>query len=177
MPPEKVLLLATMTVPLPFWTTEPAPLMTPPTVKVPVRSKSRVVPAPSETEPLPREPLPPPAPTCSTPLFTTVPPPYALAPLKTHVPVPSLTSRPPPVSADASVLVSAVLPDNVSLPPWTTTPGLVKLSAPTPPEPAGSIVPPLPRTVNRRSMLATAPVYCNVPPLNTRLDAALLDAP
>ena len=53
-------------------------------------------------------------------------------------------------------------------------PALPNVSAPVPDE---SMVAPLAPTVNNRSVVTAPPVYLNVPPLITKLVAALLDAP
>ena len=103
-----------------------------------------------------------------------VPPPFPLVPVKIHVPVPFLRTLPPPSSPAARLLVSPVLPDKVRVPLTVIGAGLFKVNGP---EPSTAIEPPLVPTVNRRLMLATPPVYCNVPPLKTKFAAALLAAP
>ena len=74
-------------------------------------------------------------------------------------------AEPVPVKVSVGELVSVV----------AIVPALLKVNAPLLPE--ASIVPLLVPMVNNRSVDITAPVYCNVPPLITKLAASLVDAP
>ncbi len=79
----------------------------------------------------------------------------------------------------ASVLLPVLLPVRVNVravfvPLRTSEPVLVKSTAPLP---EASSVPPLVPMVNKRSVLWAEPVYCSVPPLITRLAAALVEIP
>jgi hypothetical protein len=143
--------------------------------------------------------------TCRTPPDTVVLPEYVFSPLNNHCPDPAFTNETAstplspntdrnslsPVEVPVSVNVRAPVPKKAIEPgfpntsvAWFTTSD-VAMACPVPPD--ESIVP-FPANVNRRSIItegvcsaiasvAPAPVYCNVPPLNTKLPAAEDDAP
>ena len=80
---------------------------------------------------------------------------------------------------EVRVLVLALVPVSVSVrgvvvPLRAIAPALPNVRAPVPDE---SMVPPLAPSVNRRFVVSPTPVYCNVPPSNTRLAAALVACP
>src|SRR5258708_1715226 len=98
-----------------------------------------------------------------------------------HVPLPVFVSEvalPLPSLANARPRVPLAVPERVSVrvpaPLSTIVPEPVRLSAP---EPDASMVPLFVPRVNRRLEAEPAPVYWTVPPLITRLAAALVDLP
>ena len=89
--------------------------------------------------------------------------------------MPPLSTEPALIRLGVSVLVSVLVPVNVSTPFRPIVP--VLFNANSPEEPEALIVPPAVVTVNKRSTFAPPPVYSNVPPLSTRFAALLLAAP
>jgi hypothetical protein len=116
------------------------------------------------------------------PELMAVAPLYVLAPESTQMPVPFLVSEvaPVPLLPSVEANVPALEPVSVNVravlaPLKTTPPALVKLRVPVPE--ASIVLPAVVPTVNSRSVLTPPPVYCSVPPFNTRLAAALVEAP
>ena len=102
-------------------------------------------------------------------------------PFITHLPVPALVKLlTPALLANTGVMVLSLelVPVSVrvraALPPSPNGSVLVNTKAPVP---DASTVAPLSPRVNKRSVLVAAPVYLSVPPLITKLAAALLDWP
>lgn len=95
--------------------------------------------------------------------------------LKYHDPTPVFVSEPLPLH----VALKTPEPDPVKVSlrfVFETFEILVEVNVNVP-VPDASKVAPLAPTVNTRSVDVAAPVYCNVPPLITKLAAALVDCP
>ena len=101
---------------------------------------------------------------------------YVFNPESVHIPVPFFVDVP---------VVVAITPLSIPFPvPVKFKPKVFPVTPPlnvNVPLPDASIVPPFVPNVNERSVvpepLRLLPVYCNVPPLNTKLAAALVEAP
>src|SRR5258708_3189977 len=121
------------------------------------------------------------APLCKVPLFTNVPPLYELVLSNCQGFVPVLVTE---VAAEPLLPITGLrkpFVTPVKIRPVATlgvrkptVPVLLKVGGPVPEE---SMPPPGAPSENKRSVETVGPVYCRKPPLKTKLDAALLEAP
>ena len=106
-PPEKVLAPESVRVPVPDFSTAPAPEITVLTVRAFERLKARVVPEDTTAEVVAIEPVVLPAPIWTVPALTSNAPVKVLAPVRMSVPEPCFIGLPPPEITPAIVAVNA----------------------------------------------------------------------